>query len=150
MLGGSVKIVKMRIFMKRSAMLRIVLFLLLYTSVNAAAQNSLEIPSGTVVRIRMIDKLSSEEAQVNDTFRATLEDAIMVNGRELYPKGADVLGRVVDVHASGRLSQPGELDLVLMTISSRTVASSVRTEPLVIKGQSHTKSNATKIGGERR
>ena len=112
-----------------------------------AQQSSLEIPSGTVIRIRMIDKLSSEEAQVNDTFRATLEDPIMVNGRELYPKGADVMGRIVDVHPSGRLSQPGELDLVLSTISARTVASSVRTEPLVIKGDSHTKSNATKIGG---
>ena len=134
--------------MKRSAILMTLPLLLLpFMAVSVVAQKSLEIPSGTVVRIRMIDKLSSEEAQVNDTFRATLEDSIMVDGRELYPKGADVLGRVVDVRPSGRLSQPGELDLVLMTISSRTVASSVRTEPLVIKGQSHTKSNATKIGG---
>lgn len=122
-------------------------FLGLMVSSAPAQQSSLEIPSGTVIRIRMIDKLSSEDAQVNDTFRATLEDPIMVGGRELYPKGADVMGRIVDVHASGRLSQPGELDLVLSTISSRTVASSVRTEPLVIKGESHTKSNATKIGG---
>lgn len=121
--------------------------LLPFVVATAGAQKNLEIPSGTVIRIRMIDKLSSEEAQVNDTFRATLEDSIMVDSRALYPKGADVLGRVVDVHASGRLSQPGELDLVLVTISSRTVASSVRTEPLVIKGESHTKSNATKIGG---
>ncbi|PYV56716.1 MAG: hypothetical protein DMG91_08690 [Acidobacteria bacterium] len=132
----------------RLSQLAVSIFCCSLTLVSASAQQkSLEIPAGTALRIRMIDKLSSEEAQVNDTFRATLEDPIMVEGRELYPKGADVMGRVVDVHPSGRLSQPGELDLVLVTISARMVASSVRTEPLVIKGESHTKSNATKIGG---
>ncbi len=57
------------------------------------------------------------------------------------------MGRVTDAHRTGRLSEPGELDLVLVTISSGTIAESVHVEPLVIKGESHTKSNATKIGG---
>jgi hypothetical protein len=110
-------------------------------------QNPSDIPSGTTIRIRMIDKLSSEDAQMGDTFHATLEDPIEVEGKTLYPKGADVMGRVNDVHRTGRLSEPGELDLVLATVSSGTTAASLRVEPLVIKGESHTKSNATKIGG---
>ena len=113
----------------------------------AWTQNPSDIPSGTTIRVRMIDKLSSEDAQVGDTFHATLEDPIEMEGRTLYPKGADVMGRVSDVHRTGRLSEPGELDLVLATVSSGTTAASVRVEPLVIKGESHTKSNATKIGG---
>jgi hypothetical protein len=84
---------------------------------------------------------------VGDTFRGTLDDAIQVDGKELYPKGADVIGRVTGVHPTGRLSEPGELDLVLNTVSSGTVAASINVEPLVLKGESHTKSNATKIGG---
>ena len=95
----------------------------------------------------MIDNLSSEQTQMGDTFRGTLDEPIVVNGRELYPKGADVIGRVTDVHPTGRLSEPGELDLVLNTVSSGTVAASIHVEPLVIKGESHTKSNVTKIGG---
>jgi hypothetical protein len=95
----------------------------------------------------MIDNLSSEQTQMGDTFRGTLDEAIVVNGRELYPKGADVIGRVTDVHATGRLSEPGVLDLVLNTVSSGTVAASIHVEPLVIKGESHAKSNVTKIGG---
>jgi len=70
-----------------------------------------------------------------------------VNGRTLYPKGADVIGRVTDVHPTGRLTEPGELDLVLNTVSSGTVAESIHVEPLIIKGESHSKSNVTKIGG---
>ena len=51
------------------------------------------------------------------------------------------------MHPTGRLSEPGELDLVLNTVSSGTVAESIHVEPLVIKGESHSKSNVTKIGG---
>ena len=123
-------------------------FLLLALSpLSARGQKSLEIPSGTSIRVRMIDNLSSEKTQVGDTFRGTLDEAIQVNGKELYPKGADVIGRVTDVHPTGRLSEPGELDLVLNTVSSGTVAASINVGPLVIKGESHAKSNATKIGG---
>ena len=114
---------------------------------SALAQKALEIPSGTTIRVRMIDKLSSEQSQVGDTFHGTLDEPIEVNGKQLYPKGADVMGRVTDVHPTGRLSEPGELDLALNTVSSGTVAASIHVEPLIIKGESHSKSNVTKIGG---
>jgi hypothetical protein len=122
-------------------------FLLALSPPAARGQKSLEIPSGTSIRVRMIDSLSSEKTEVGDTFRGTLDEPIQVNGRELYPKGADVMGRVTDAHPTGRLSEPGELNLVLNTVSSGTVATSINVEPLVIKGESHAKSNATKIGG---
>jgi hypothetical protein len=121
--------------------------LLAGASLLARAQKALEIPSGTTINVRMIDKLSSEENQTGDTFHGTLDEPIEVNGRQLYPKGADVIGRVTDVHHTGRLSEPGELDLVLNTVSSGTVAASINVQPLVIKGESHAKSNVTKIGG---
>src|SRR5690348_6528966 len=110
----------MRISMKTLVRLSFAVAMYLPMGIVASAQKAVDIPSGTVIRIRMIDKLNSEEAQVNDTFRATLEDPIQVAGREIYPKGADVMGRITDVHRSGRLSEPGELDLALVTISSRT------------------------------
>src|SRR5262249_30912807 len=113
----------------------------------ALAQKAPEIPSGTTIKIRMVDRLTSAEARTGDSFRASLEEPIMVNDKELYPRGADVTGRVVDVHQSGRLSEPGELDLVLNTVSSGGRTSSLRVTPLVMKGESHGKSNATKIGG---
>jgi hypothetical protein len=121
--------------------------LLALVPLQTQGQKSLEIPSGTSIRVRMIDSLSSEKSQVGDTFRGTLDDAIQVNGNELYPKGADVIGKVTDVHPTGRLSEPGELDLVLNTVSSGTVAASINVAPLVLKGESHAKSNAAKIGG---
>jgi hypothetical protein len=106
-----------------------------------------EIPPGMSIKVRIIDQLSSEESETGDIFHGTLDEPIRANGKELYPRGADVSGRVSDVHRSGRLSEPGELDLILTTVSSGRGALSIAVQPLVIKGESHTKNNAGKIGG---
>lgn len=113
----------------------------------AWAKQGPQIPAGTTISVRVIDKLSSEDNQAGDIFHGTLEEPIRVDGRDLYPKGADVSGRVSDAQVSGRLSQPGELDLVLTSVTTGDISSSLAVEPLVIKGESHAKSNATKIGG---
>ena len=90
---------------------------------------------------------SKAVAKNGDTFHATLEQAIVSADRILYPKGADVNGRVVFAHASGRLSDPGELNLVLTDISTGGRSYPLNSAPFKIKGESHTKSNAGKIGG---
>jgi hypothetical protein len=106
------------------------------------------IPEGTQITVRMIDNLSSETAHEGDTFHATLDQAILdADGRTLYPRDADVDGRVVRAHPSGRLSDPGELELVLTAMSFGGRRYPVNTQPWTTKGESHTKSNTTKIGG---
>src|SRR5437868_147950 len=125
----------------------LIVFFSVTFSVTAWGERPADIPSGTTIRIRMIDKLSSEESAVGDVFHATLEEPINVNGKDVFPRGADVMGRISDLHKTGRLSEPGELDLVLNTVSTGSLTSYLRVDPLVIKGESHAKSNATKIGG---
>jgi hypothetical protein len=105
------------------------------------------IPAGTQIEVRILESLTSEKAQVGDVFHATLTGPLMVEGQEMYPKGADVLGRVTEAHASGRLSDPGVLALEITEISYSGSSTPVRVEPFTLKGESHTKSNATKIGG---
>jgi outer membrane lipoprotein SlyB len=108
---------------------------------------NVRIPVGTSVQVRITEKLSSETANVGDVFHGSLAVPVVANGRTLFPKGAIVTGEVVNVERSGRLSTPGELHLNLRTIRTggRTYPVSVQT--VVIKGEPHTKSNVTKIGG---
>lgn len=110
------------------------------------AASAPDIPPGTEINVRIIENLSSGTSSMGDIFHGTLDEAIVVNSKQLFPKGADVTGTVAGVHSSGRLSDPGELNLVLNTVSSGGMASSVTVQPLQIKGDSHTKSNVTKIG----
>lgn len=108
---------------------------------------AMTVPAGTQLTVRMIDALSSETAKVGDTFRGSLEYALVVDGKTVFPKGTDVTGRVVGAQTSGRLSDPGVLELELTSVGTGAKTTALSTETFLIKGESHTKSNVTKIGG---
>src|SRR5438067_2094821 len=105
------------------------------------------VPSGTLIRASMVDSLSSGMAREGETFQASLEDAITANGQVIFPRGSQVTGSVEAVHPSGRLSDPGALQLTLNSISNGSQTAHITTEPLLVRGESHTKSNVEKIGG---
>jgi len=113
----------------------------------AMAAVKFKIPTGTSVQVRVDEKLSSETATVGQVFHGSVAAPVVANGRTLFPKGAIVTGEVVNVERSGRLSTPGELHLNLRTIRTGGRSYPVSVQTVVIKGESHTKSNVTKIGG---
>jgi len=112
-----------------------------------ATASSPAIPAGTVLQVRVIDDLSSSTSKAGQVFHGTLAEPAVSGGQTLYPKGADISGRVLSVKGSGRLSDPGILVLTLTSVSDAGHRTNLKTEPFEIKGQSHTKSNVTKIGG---
>jgi len=105
------------------------------------------VPSGTLIRASMVDSLSSGTAREGETFQASLEDPIASHGQVVFPRGSQVTGSVAVVHPSGRLSDPGALQLTLNSISNGSQTAHIITEPLLVRGESHTKSNVEKIGG---
>jgi hypothetical protein len=124
-----------------------VVLLLMVTAAAGAAQVYANIPAGTSLQVRITEKLSSETASVGDQFHGTLAAPVVANGRTLFAKGSEVTGAVVNVERSGRLSNPGELHLAIQSIRSGRQSYALAASPIVIKGESHTKSNLTKIGG---
>ncbi len=138
--------------MKRNLALALVSMLLALaaaaqTKPSAAKTPSPSIPAGTSVQVRVIDNLSSATTKEGQVFHGTLTEPVVAAGKTLYAKGADVTGKVVSAKPSGRLSDSGVLVLTLTSISDSTHKTLVKTDPFEIKGQSHTKSNVTKIGG---
>jgi hypothetical protein len=121
--------------------------LLLTVLLGARAEVYTSLPAGTGLQVRITENLDSETAKVGDQFHGTLATPVVVNGRTRFSKGAEVTGEVINVERSGRLSTPGELRLALRTIRSGGRTYAVAAQPFVIKGESHTKSNLTKIGG---
>src|SRR5712691_1434714 len=92
------------------------LLLLVGAAAAMASNGHLNLPAGTNLAVRISEHLNSEKANVGGSFHGTLAKAVVVNGRTLVPKGADVAGEVVYVERSGRLSTPGELHLALRTL----------------------------------
>src|SRR6266568_2507104 len=123
------------------------LLILIGASIAAASTGYLNIPPGTALTVRVNEHLNSEETNPGDSFHGVLASPVLVNGKKVVPKGAEVVGEVIKVERSGRLSNPGELHLVLETIQFGGRRYSIATQTVLIKGESHTKSNLEKIGG---
>jgi hypothetical protein len=101
------------------------------------------IPAGTHVTVRINHSLSSATANAGQTWNGTLTHDIVAEGKTVAKAGDSVAGKVTYVNRSGRLHKPGALSLRLTSIKGETVYSSRVSR----QGKSHTKSNATKIGG---
>src|SRR2546423_11295377 len=129
-----------------SKLLFIVTAILICSSLlNAQRRSSASwrIPAGTPINVRINENLSSEDSRTGDRFTGVLTQSLAVNGRAAFPVGGNVDGQVAAAKKSGRLSDPGVLELMLVSINNGNVSS----QPFVIKGASHTKSNVAKIGG---
>ena len=122
---------------KRSLILVVVCMLALALNASAA------IPVGTRVTVRFGQAISSETAHTGDSWDGTLANDIVVNGQTVAKAGDPVKGKVTYAKSSGRLKTPGQVSIRLTSINGTSVTSSA----VGAKGKSHTKSNATKIGG---
>jgi hypothetical protein len=105
------------------------------------------IPAGTHITIRTAQELSSGSAKVGDHFDATLTHALVVGGKTLAKAGAPARGKVTLAKSSGRLHAPGQLSVRLTSVQVGGKMVPLSTGSYHIEGKSHTKSNATKIGG---
>ena len=71
------------------------------------------VPSGTAVPVRLVDVVDSATAQTGDTFHATLDSPIAVDGEVVVPAHYDVEGHVVAAQSSGKFAGRALLELQL-------------------------------------
>ena len=84
----------------------------------AVGYSSIELPAGTSLVIRMIDGVDSERNSVGQTFAASLDEPVIINGKTVIPRGADVVVKLVDAKESGKLTGRTTLTLDLMIAES--------------------------------
>jgi hypothetical protein len=106
----------------------------------AAAQN---IPSGARLTVRLTSELSSATARPGQAWEGTLAKDVVVNGNTVARAGVPVRGTVAAATPSGRMHKPGTLSLRVTKVGSAILKTSAYSR----KGESHTKSNVTKVGG---
>lgn len=106
-----------------------------------------EVPAGTPITIRMIDDVDSQHAQVGQTFRASVDEAVMAGDRAVIPRGADVVVKLVELKDPSKISGGGQLtlDLDSVTINGRPVQ--VQSQAVTQAGESRKGESAKVIGG---
>jgi hypothetical protein len=103
------------------------------------------IPAGTPVTIHLRLSLSSASSRAGDPFEAVLDEPIVVRGHTLAPRGAILVGRVLDARASDRFQEPGYLRLGLTAISLNGKLVPIQTSSIFMKRGSHEQRNVTII-----
>jgi hypothetical protein len=82
----------------------------------APAAASMQIPSGTPLTVRMIDAVDSEKTRLGETFRASVDEPVMVDGQTVIPRGADAITKLVEDRQSGKIAGKTVLTLALMQV----------------------------------
>jgi hypothetical protein len=113
----------------------------------AAPPAGIELPQGTVLTVRMIDPVDSQVNRIGETFRASIDEPVVVGSEQVIPRGSDVLVKLVDDKQSGKMSGKTELtlDLVSVTVNGRTI--DVNTQAVTRESSSRTSRSEKVIGG---
>lgn len=104
------------------------------------------IPSGTSVAVRLVDTIDSETSQQGQTFHATLDSPLAVDGDVVLPSGYDVEGHLVEVKSAGKFAGQSVVVLQLDRISSGGKYYSIQTDQYRRQGSSRGKNTAAKVG----
>jgi len=105
------------------------------------------IPAGTSVMVRMIDSVDSSTGRIGDTFRASLESALVVGETVIAPKGADAYGKLTQAKDAGKISGSPELTLELTGIRINGTVVALDSTDYNVAGKSRGKQSAQRIGG---
>lgn len=112
-----------------------------------SSQAGLKVPVDALLVVRMIDDVDSERDRPGQTFRASLDEPLMVDGKMIAPRGADVTAKLVDAKESGKFEGRATLTLALesMVINGRRV--DVSTEGVTEASASRGARTAKTVGG---
>jgi hypothetical protein len=82
-----------------------------------APANSVTLPAGAWVSVRVNQPLSSDRNQAGDTFSATLTQPLIANGMVIARRGQTVFGRVAETSKGGRIKGTSRLGIEIIEIS---------------------------------
>jgi hypothetical protein len=105
------------------------------------------VAAGTNVTVRLIDSLSSKTSSPGDSFSATLQDPVVVDGNTVIPAGARAKGTVVDAKPLGRFKGGASLEVRLTSITINGTPTSVQTAAFARTEKGKGKRTAVMAGG---
>jgi len=95
----------------------------------------------------MIDDVDSERDSVGKTFRASVDEPVLVNGQVVIPRGADVAAKLVDDKQSGKFEGRTVLTLDLMQVQVNGRMVDINTEEVSQSSASRGSRTGKVVGG---
>jgi len=104
--------------------------------------------AGTLLPVRLIETVSSDRNHPGDTFTASLEEPLVIDGFVIAEKGARVDGRIVTTAQAGRVKGLSSIALELTGLTTSDGQHvEIATDSFTKAGPESKGSDAAKIGG---
>jgi len=104
------------------------------------------LPAGTTLPLELKSPIASDVSEVEDTVRATLRNAVMVDGQEVLPAGTELAGHVTEAERSGRVKGRARLAFRFTSLRYDGERMPLRTDPIAQEAEATKGEDATKIG----
>ena len=113
----------------------------------AAAPKPVTGPGGTKLNIRLDEGIDVDASEAGQTFRATVDDPVMMGGSIVIPRGAGAVVQAAKVEQSGTMKGSDKITLKLNSISFGGKAYPITTEYVETKGSGEGKKTTRKVAG---
>jgi hypothetical protein len=109
--------------------------------------HTVTIPGGTLLSVRLGETLSTQRSRAGDTFSATLDQPLIVDGFVIADRGAKARGRVVESDPAGRVRGLAQLGVELTELNtSDGQRIRINTAAFRREAESTKKKDAAKVG----
>lgn len=112
-----------------------------------AAKPSVLLPAGTTINVRLTDGIDVDSAAAGTTFKAIVDDPVVIKGNTVIPRDARAVVQAVKVTQSGKAKGADSISLKLNSVSFGGRTHDVTTEYAVVQGQGEGKKTTRKVAG---
>jgi hypothetical protein len=113
----------------------------------AAAPKPVTVPAGTALNVRLTQAIDVDVSQAGQTFKAIVDDPVMIGGSVVIPRGASATLQAVQVQQSGTMKGSDKISLKINSIGFGGRVYEVVTGYVEAKGKGEGKRTARKVGG---
>ena len=111
------------------------------------AARAIVVPADTALEVVLDESLSSKTATPGQSFQATVETPVEIDGKVVIPKGTHATGTVKDAKAAGRFKGASLLELALKNVEINGKTYDISTSAPSFSHKGKGKRTAVAVGG---
>jgi hypothetical protein len=116
------------------------------TSAPVPRWREVTVPSGTRLRVKLVNGVASDTSHVEDPVRGTLAEPLVVDGTVAVALGAEVGGSVLEAQQSGRVKGRASVAIRFDHLQTGGESHTIETARIAREAQATKGEDATKIG----
>jgi hypothetical protein len=112
-----------------------------------APPKTVTVPAGTTLNVRLTQSIDVDASQAGMTFKAIVDDPVMIAGSIVIPRGASAVLQAVQVQQSGKMKGSDKISLKVNSIGFGGRVYEVATSYVETKGKGEGRRTTRKVGG---